>query len=84
MKQKLKLLLAVALLCSNAFAQKNWLGDKKGSLVGISFNLADFKGPSGIKDPVTGKVYGTVPQMDKGLPDVPVTPSEYGSTSAAH
>ena len=67
MKQKLKLLLAVALLCSNAFAQKNWLGDKKGSLVGISFNLADFKGPSGIKDPVTGKVYGTVPQMDKGL-----------------
>ena len=67
MKQTLNLLLAVALLSSSAFAQTSWLPAKKGSLVGIHFNLADFKGPTGIKDPVTGKVYSTISQMDKGL-----------------
>jgi OmpA-OmpF porin, OOP family len=67
MKHKLSLLLALTLILSAAFAQKNWLPAKKGSLLGIHFNLADFKGPTGIKDPVTGKVYGTVRDMNKGL-----------------
>lgn len=67
MKHKLSLLLALTLILSAAFAQNNWMPAKKGSLLGIHFNLADFKGPTGIKDPVTGKVYGTVRDMNKGL-----------------
>jgi OmpA-OmpF porin, OOP family len=67
MKQKLKLLFAFAILCSTAFAQKEWSASKKGSLIGIHFNLADFKGPTGIKDPISGKVYSSIREMDKGL-----------------
>jgi OmpA-OmpF porin, OOP family len=67
MKQTLKLFLAVVILCSNAFAQKDWSPAKKGSLLGIHFNLADFKAPTGIKDPVSGNVYSTIRQMDKGV-----------------
>ena len=73
MKQKLTLILAIMLLTTSAFAQmkkkKNSMGSqaKKGQLIGLHFNLADFNAPTGIKDPVSGKVYQTVQQMDKGL-----------------
>ncbi len=67
MKQKLKLLLALAMLCNNTFAQKERYAAKKGPLIGIHFNLADFKAPTGIKDPVSGKVYSSIREMDKGL-----------------
>jgi OmpA-OmpF porin, OOP family len=67
MKKTFKLILAIAILCSNAFAQKNWSGTKKGSLFGLHFNLADFNGPTGFKDPVTGKVYSSIREMDKGF-----------------
>jgi OmpA-OmpF porin, OOP family len=67
MKQTLKLIIAVAILCSNAFAQKEWSAAKKGQLFGIHFNMADFKAPTGIKDPITGKVYSNVREMDKGF-----------------
>jgi len=72
MKQKLTLILAIMLLATSAFSQKmkknNMSGDgKKGQLIGLHFNLADFNGPSGIKDPITGKVYQTISQMDKGV-----------------
>ena len=40
---------------------------KKGQLIGLHFNLADFNAPTGVKDPISGKVYQTVSQMDKGL-----------------
>jgi OmpA-OmpF porin, OOP family len=64
MKQTLKLFLAFVILCSNAFAQND---AKKGSLIGLHFNLADFKAPTGIKDPVSGKVYSSIREMDKGF-----------------
>jgi outer membrane protein OmpA-like peptidoglycan-associated protein len=67
MKYTLSLLLAVALFCTGAVAQKNMGLETKGSLFGIHFNLADFNGPSGIKDPLTGKVYSSVRNMSKGL-----------------
>jgi hypothetical protein len=58
MKQKLTLILALSLLATSAFSQKTkkMAGTKKGPLVGINFNLADFKAPLGIKDPITGKL----------------------------
>jgi len=67
MKQTFKLLLAAAILCSNAYAQKSMAPAKKGSLLGVHFNLADFKGPTGIKDPLTGKVYSSIRDMNKGV-----------------
>ncbi len=72
MKQKLTLILAIMLLATSAFSQKmkkNKMSSdgKKGQLIGIHFNLADFNGPAGIKDPVTGKVYNTITNMDKGF-----------------
>ncbi|MFN8251282.1 MAG: OmpA family protein [Ferruginibacter sp.] len=67
MKQKLSLLLALVLIVSGSFAQRNWLPSKKGTLVGVHFNMADFKGPTGIKDPITGKVYSSVREMNKGF-----------------
>ena len=67
MKQTLKLLLAVAIICNNAYAQKSWAPAKKGSLVGLQYNMADFRAPTGIKDPISGKVYSTIREMDKGF-----------------
>lgn len=67
MKQKLSLLLAILIVCSNAMAQKNWGPAKKGSLFGVHYNMADFKAPTGIKDPITGKVYSTIREMNKGF-----------------
>jgi outer membrane protein OmpA-like peptidoglycan-associated protein len=66
MVQKLKLLLIFAIFCNQVLAQDN-KAPKKGSLLGLHFNLADFKGPTGIKDPVSGKVYSSVREMDKGF-----------------
>jgi outer membrane protein OmpA-like peptidoglycan-associated protein len=69
MKQKLTLLLAITLLATSAFAQKSKMsgGDKKGSLLGLHFNLADFNAPTGIKNPLTGKVYSKFRDMNKGI-----------------
>jgi hypothetical protein len=69
MKQKLTLILALSLLATSAFSQKakKGDGDKKGSLFGVHFNMADFKAPLGIKDPITGKVYSKFKDMDKGF-----------------
>ncbi len=69
MKQKLTLILAITLLTTSAFAQKSKMGggNKKGPLIGLHFNLADFNAPTGIKDPLTGKVYSKFKDMNKGL-----------------
>lgn len=67
MKHKLKLLVASAILCSSAFAQKTMLPAKKAQLIGLHFNLADYKAPTGIKDPISGKVYSAVRDMSKGV-----------------
>jgi outer membrane protein OmpA-like peptidoglycan-associated protein len=70
MKQKLTLILALSLLATSAFSQKNkkmGSADKKGPLFGLHFNLQDFTAPIGIKDPSTGRVYSSFQQMDKGF-----------------
>ncbi|MEO7307536.1 MAG: OmpA family protein [Ferruginibacter sp.] len=72
MKQKLTLILALALLATTAFSQKSkkmkmGRGEKKGTLIGLQFNLQDFVAPLGIKDPLTGKVYSKIRDMDKGF-----------------
>ncbi len=69
MKQKLTLILALSFLATSAFSQKSKLGnvDKKGSLLGIHFNLTDFQAPLAIKDPSTGNVYNKIRDMSKGF-----------------
>jgi outer membrane protein OmpA-like peptidoglycan-associated protein len=67
MKQKLTFLFALAIFCTSVFAQQKWTASKKESLIGIHFNMADFNGPTGIKDPLTGKVYSPIKDMSKGL-----------------
>ncbi|HEX2683259.1 MAG TPA: OmpA family protein [Ferruginibacter sp.] len=69
MKQKLTLILALSLLATSAFSQKmkKGRGEKKGTLIGLHYNMQDFVAPLGIKDPITGKVYAKFKDMDKGL-----------------
>jgi OmpA-OmpF porin, OOP family len=67
MKQTLSLLLASVIFCGSVVAQDAWQSPKKGTLLGIHYNMADFNAPSGLKDPITGKVYNSVRQMTKGL-----------------
>jgi len=70
MKQKLALVLALVGLATAAFSQtgdSKYSGSKKGSLVGIHFNLSDYNAPSGIKDPLTGRVYQKIKDMNKGF-----------------
>jgi len=69
MKQKLTLILALSLLATSGFSQKakQKIGQTKGPLFGLHFNLADYVAPLGIKDPSTGKVYSKVRDMDKGF-----------------
>ncbi len=69
MKQKLTLILALTLLATSAISQKTkkGSGDKKGTLIGLHFNMQDFVAPLGIKNPITGKVYSTFRDMDKGF-----------------
>ena len=70
MKQKLTLILALTLLATSAFSQKPKKmgnGDKKGTLLGIHFNLQDFNAPIQIKNPSTGMGYTALRDMDKGF-----------------
>lgn len=69
MKQKLTLILALSLFATSAFSQKTKMGnaDKKGTLVGLHFNLTDFDAPAAIKDPSTGNVYNKIKDMTKGV-----------------
>ena len=72
MKQKLTLILALSLLATSAFSQKSkkmkmGTGDKKGTLIGLHFNMQDFNAPLGIKNPITGKVYSDFRTMTKGF-----------------
>ncbi|MBL0184089.1 MAG: OmpA family protein [Chitinophagaceae bacterium] len=68
MKQKLTLILALTLLATSAFSQKKMSNDsKKGTLLGLHFNMADFNAPLGIKDPSTGKVYSRFRDLSKGF-----------------
>jgi OmpA-OmpF porin, OOP family len=67
MKHKLSLLFAVVIFCSSAMAQKDWAPSKKGTLLGVHYNMADFKAPTGIKDPISGKVYSSIREMNKGF-----------------
>ena len=68
MKQKLTFILAFSLFATAAFSQNKMRGgDKKGSLIGLHFDLADFNAPTGIKDPSTGKVYSKIKDMNKGI-----------------
>lgn len=61
---KLKLTLIIAcLFCTAALFSQN----KKGQLVGLHYNLTDFKGPAGIKDAATGRGYSKVRDMSKGF-----------------
>ena len=68
MKQKLTLILALTLLATSGFSQKKMSnGSKKGTLLGLHYNMADFNAPIGIKDPSTGKTYSKMRDMDKGF-----------------
>jgi len=68
MKQKLTLILALTLLATSAFSQKKMSNDsKKGTLLGLHFNMADFNAPLGIKNPSTGKVYSRFRDLSKGF-----------------
>lgn len=62
MKLKLTLIIASTLFTSLAFAQ-----DKKSSLIGLHFNLTDFKGISSLKNPSTGNGYSSMRNMAKGF-----------------
>jgi OmpA-OmpF porin, OOP family len=68
MKQKLSLVFAVTLISLCAFAQESkFSGPKKGSVLGLHYNMADFKAPLGIKSPISGKVYSSIREMSKGF-----------------
>ncbi|HQY11095.1 MAG TPA: hypothetical protein PK133_02750, partial [Ferruginibacter sp.] len=68
MKQKLTLILVLTLLATSGFSQKKMSnGSKKGTLLGLHYNMADFNAPIGIKDPSTGKTYSKMRDMDKGF-----------------
>jgi OmpA-OmpF porin, OOP family len=62
MKLKLTLIIALSVFSTSLFSQA-----KKGSLIGIHFNLADFKAPNGIKNPSSGNVYSSIKEMDEGV-----------------
>jgi OmpA-OmpF porin, OOP family len=62
MKLKLTLIIALSVFTTSVFSQA-----KKAPLLGLHFNMVDSKAPNGIKDPVSGNVYSTVREMDKGL-----------------
>ena len=72
MKQKLTLILAIMLIATSAFSQKmkktkSPSNAKKGTLVGVHFDLADFNAPIGFKNPKTGKTYLKIRDMSKGF-----------------
>ena len=70
MKQKLSLVFAVILISICGFSQdmeSKYSGPKKGGVLAVHFNMSDYKAPIGIKSPVSGKVYSTIPEMSKGF-----------------
>ena len=70
MKQKLSLVFAVILISICGFSQdmeSKYSGPKKGEVLAVHFNMSDYKAPIGIKSPVSGKVYSTIPEMSKGF-----------------
>jgi outer membrane protein OmpA-like peptidoglycan-associated protein len=67
MKQKLSVLLALLIAFNAVMAQNARNSAKKSPLLGIHFNAADFVAPSGIRDPLSGKVYSSIKQMTKGF-----------------
>ncbi len=70
MKQKLSLVFAVMLISICGFSQdmeSRFSGPKKGAVLAVHFNMADYKAPIGIKSPVSGKVYSTIKEMSKGF-----------------
>ena len=62
MKLKLTLLSVLSFFTLIAFSQ-----DKKPQLVGLSFNVTDFKGVKSFKTPSTGKGYSGLKDMAKGF-----------------
>ena len=66
MKLKLTLIFALSVFTTSLFSQKKD-GSKKGQLVGLHYNFSDFNSPDGIKDPLTGKGYTNMRDMNKGL-----------------
>ncbi len=69
MKLKLTLIFSLFILCANVYSQqtKNSEASKKGQLLGIHFNLADFRGVSGIKNAGDPKGYNALKDMSKGV-----------------
>ncbi len=70
MKQKLSLVFAVMLISICGFSQdmeSKYSGPKKGGVLAIHFNMADYKAPIGINSPVSGKVYSSIAEMSKGF-----------------
>ena len=69
MKLKLALSFSFFILCSNVFSQqtKSTQASKKGQLIGLHFNLADFSGVSGIKNAGDLKGYSNAKDMSKGI-----------------
>jgi len=65
MKLKLTLITAFLLLTNLSFSQTKQT--KKSQLLGLHYNLSDFKGPAGLKDPSTGKGYSSFKDMSKGF-----------------
>ena len=62
MRLKLTLIIATSLFTSIAFGQ-----DKKGQLIGLHFNVSDFKGIKSFKNPSTSNGYSDFRNMAKGL-----------------
>jgi outer membrane protein OmpA-like peptidoglycan-associated protein len=70
MKQKLSLVFAVMLISLCGFSQdmeSRFAGPKKGAVLAVHFNMADYKAPLGIKSPSSGRVYSTIKEMSKGF-----------------
>lgn len=66
MKLKLTLIIALSVFTTAVFSQKN-TSTKKGQLLGLHFNLSDFKGTSGISDPAKSNGYSSIKNMSKGI-----------------
>lgn len=67
--KQLTLVLTLTILCATAFAQKakTSSASKKGQLIGVNLLLADYKAVTSFNSPSTGKGYGSVRDMSKGV-----------------
>ncbi len=67
--KQLTLVLTLTILCATAFAQKTKTSSasKKGQLIGVNLLLADYKAVTSFNNPSTGKGYGSVRDMSKGV-----------------